>query len=170
MNSPSAQQLEYLDLELDDVPSGELKTGDDLRKTLRSSIVNTLKERGGDTALRLPDDAVATGGPAVVLIVGVNGAGKTTTVGKIAHKLSAAGGKVMLGSGDTFRAAAYEQLGTWAERSGASMGPYNDGDTPQQVHFTLPIGILKLLTAPLHTAMLYTSLHLASVLHAVRTS
>ena len=95
--------------------------------------MTTLTERGGDPALRLPESAAGTEGPAVVLIVGVNGAGKTTTVGKIAHKLAAAGGSVMLGSGDTFRAAAYEQLGTWAERSGAAMGPYTDGDSPQQV-------------------------------------
>lgn len=113
--------------------AGELKSGDDLRRSLRNSIVNTLTQRGGDPALRLPDSAVSTGGPAVVLIVGVNGAGKTTTVGKIAHMLSEAGGTVMLGSGDTFRAAAYEQLGTWADRSGATMGPYDDGDTPQAV-------------------------------------
>jgi fused signal recognition particle receptor len=110
-----------------------LKTGDDLRKTLRASIIDTLTARGGDPSLRLPDNTEAAGGPAVVLIVGVNGAGKTTTVGKIAHKLAEAGGKVMLGSGDTFRAAAYEQLGTWAERAGATMGPYSDGDTPQKV-------------------------------------
>lgn len=112
---------------------GELKSGEDLRKSLRNSIMTTLTERGGDPALRLPDSAADTEGPAVVLIVGVNGAGKTTTVGKIAHMLSAAGGSVMMGSGDTFRAAAYEQLGTWAERSGSTMGPYTDGDTPQQV-------------------------------------
>jgi fused signal recognition particle receptor len=57
-------------------------------------------------------------GPRVILFVGVNGSGKTTTIGKIAHNLAAAGHKVMLAAGDTFRAAAVEQLKVWGERAG----------------------------------------------------
>lgn len=57
--------------------------------------------------------------PFVVLMVGVNGSGKTTTIGKLAAKLKADGKKVMLAAGDTFRAAAIEQLGVWGERTGA---------------------------------------------------
>ena len=57
--------------------------------------------------------------PAVVLVVGVNGSGKTTTIGKIAESYRTAGLKIVLAAGDTFRAAAVEQLGVWAERSGA---------------------------------------------------
>lgn len=68
-----------------------------------------------------------------MLIVGVNGAGKTTTIGKLAHKFGSTGAQVMLGSGDTFRAAAFEQLGEWGERAGAAMGPYKEGDTPRLV-------------------------------------
>jgi signal recognition particle GTPase len=69
----------------------------------------------------------------VLLIVGVNGGGKTTTIGKLAHKFASEGAKVMLGSGDTFRAAAFEQLRTWAERTGALMGSYTEGSRPAKV-------------------------------------
>src|SRR5918995_1010525 len=57
--------------------------------------------------------------PFVILVVGVNGSGKTTTIGKLAAKLSAEGRKVMLAAGDTFRAAAIEQLKIWGERTGS---------------------------------------------------
>ena len=55
----------------------------------------------------------------MILVVGVNGSGKTTTIGKLAAKFSADGHKVMLAAGDTFRAAAIEQLRIWADRAGA---------------------------------------------------
>ena len=61
---------------------------------------------------------------AVVLILGVNGGGKTTSVGKLAYKFNQEGLKVMLAAGDTFRAAAGEQLAEWAERSDARMGDF----------------------------------------------
>src|SRR5216684_926978 len=59
--------------------------------------------------------------PFVILVVGVNGSGKTTTIGKLAAKLSAEGRKLMLAAGDTFRAAAIEQLKIWGERTGAKV-------------------------------------------------
>ena len=55
--------------------------------------------------------------PFVILVVGVNGSGKTTTIGKLAAELSAEGRKIMMGAGDTFRAAAIEQLTVWGERT-----------------------------------------------------
>ena len=58
--------------------------------------------------------------PFVILVAGVNGTGKTTTIGKLARRLAREGKKVMLAAGDTFRAAAIEQLGVWAERAGPS--------------------------------------------------
>jgi len=64
-----------------------------------------------------PLAAVAPGAPYVILMIGINGAGKTTTIGKIAKKLQAEGKKVMLAAGDTFRAAAVEQLQVWGERN-----------------------------------------------------
>ena len=71
----------------------------------------------------------------MVLVVGVNGSGKTTTIGKLAGELGAQGLKVMLAAGDTFRAAAIEQLGVWAERSGAPFIAQQAGADPGAVVF-----------------------------------
>jgi fused signal recognition particle receptor len=65
--------------------------------------------------------SIAGAKPFVILVVGVNGSGKTTTIGKLVSKLSAEGRKVVLGAGDTFRAAAIEQLKIWGQRSGAKV-------------------------------------------------
>ncbi len=73
--------------------------------------------------------------PFVVLIVGVNGSGKTTSIGKLAAQLHDQGLKVMLAAGDTFRAAAIEQLGVWAERSGALFVAQQTGTDPGAVVF-----------------------------------
>jgi fused signal recognition particle receptor len=73
--------------------------------------------------------------PFVVLVVGVNGSGKTTTIGKLAASLQQQGLKVMLAAGDTFRAAAIEQLGVWAERSGAQISAQASGADPGAVVF-----------------------------------
>ena len=81
----------------------------------------------GDTELKL------TTSPSVILMVGVNGVGKTTTNGKLAHQLIDSGKKVMLCAGDTFRAAAAEQLGIWAERSGADFVRHEEGSDPAAV-------------------------------------
>ncbi|MEO0996343.1 MAG: signal recognition particle-docking protein FtsY [Pseudomonadota bacterium] len=71
--------------------------------------------------------------PWVVLMVGVNGAGKTTTIGKLAHRFTADGLKVMLAAGDTFRAAAVEQLQTWGERNGVPVVAQATGADPAAV-------------------------------------
>lgn len=73
--------------------------------------------------------------PAVILMVGVNGSGKTTTIGKLAHRFRAEGKKVLLGAGDTFRAAAIEQLEIWAERVGADIIKHQPGADPAAVAF-----------------------------------
>ena len=83
----------------------------------------------GDTQLKL--DTV----PSVILMVGVNGVGKTTTIGKLAARLGGEGKKVLLAAGDTFRAAAAEQLGIWAERSGADFVRHEEGSDPAAVVF-----------------------------------
>ena len=74
-------------------------------------------------------------GPTVWLFVGVNGVGKTTTIGKLALQETKAGKKVVLAAGDTFRAAAGEQLETWAERAGARIVRGSDGADPSSVIF-----------------------------------
>ena len=71
--------------------------------------------------------------PSVILMVGVNGVGKTTTIGKLAASLKAEGKNVLLCAGDTFRAAAAEQLGVWAERSGADIVRHEEGSDPAAV-------------------------------------
>ena len=73
--------------------------------------------------------------PSVILMVGVNGVGKTTTIGKLAHQFVEQGKKVLLCAGDTFRAAAAEQLGIWAERSGADIVRHEEGSDPAAVVF-----------------------------------
>lgn len=71
--------------------------------------------------------------PSVILVIGVNGAGKTTTIGKLASQLKAQGKKVLLGAADTFRAAAIEQLGVWADRAGVDMIRGAEGSDPASV-------------------------------------
>lgn len=94
------------------VLNGELKTGQEIRAALKASILHVLQNRGGDTDLTISD-----ANPTVFLIVGVNGGGKTTTIGKIAHQFAQEGASVLLAAGDTFRAAAAEQLAEWANRT-----------------------------------------------------
>ncbi len=83
----------------------------------------------GDTALNLSTN------PSVILVIGVNGVGKTTTIGKIAKQLTEQGKKVTLVAGDTFRAAAADQLEIWAGRSGAAIVRQHEGADPASVVF-----------------------------------
>ncbi|MGO9642119.1 MAG: signal recognition particle-docking protein FtsY [Candidatus Acidiferrales bacterium] len=77
----------------------------------------------------------ADAGPQVLFVVGVNGTGKTTTIGKLAHRLHQQGQKVLLCAGDTFRAAATEQLGIWAQRTGSELIHQKPGADPAAVVF-----------------------------------
>ncbi|WP_235296233.1 signal recognition particle-docking protein FtsY [Portibacter marinus] len=88
----------------------------ELNDILRDEIVQLLSEN--NTADLEQFAPVTDKNPYVILVVGVNGVGKTTTIGKLAHQFKKAGKKVVLGAGDTFRAAAVDQLGIWAERVG----------------------------------------------------
>jgi fused signal recognition particle receptor len=89
-------------------------TGEDVTRIMAAEIVKVLKPVAKPLALDLNHK------PHVILVVGVNGTGKTTTIGKLASKLSGSGLKVMLAAGDTFRAAAIEQLKIWADRTGST--------------------------------------------------
>ncbi len=90
------------------------------------------------TAILLPSQVpldVSSQKPFVLLVVGVNGSGKTTTIGKLARRYADAGKQVVLAAGDTFRAAAIEQLGIWANRSGADIIQQQAGADPGAVVF-----------------------------------
>ena len=95
----------------------------------REGLIRVLKKilDVGSTELKLNTK------PSVILMVGVNGVGKTTTIGKLAHQLKEQGKKVLLVAGDTFRAVAAEQLGIWAERSGADFVRHEEGSDPGAV-------------------------------------
>ena len=94
---------------------GKDVTGGDVSRIMASEITKVLSPVAKPLELDLNHK------PHVILVVGVNGTGKTTTIGKLAAKLSGAGLKVMLAAGDTFRAAAIEQLKIWAERTGSDI-------------------------------------------------
>jgi fused signal recognition particle receptor len=104
-----------------------------LKQALRVEIARILALDGAAAAL--PPFAPGEARPWVVMVVGVNGSGKTTTIGKLAAKLKGAGHSVLLGAGDTFRAAAGEQLEVWAARVGAPVVRGKDGSDPASVCF-----------------------------------
>ena len=102
-----------------------LKTTEEARTALKEILVEMLNV--GDTALNMSTN------PSVILVIGVNGVGKTTTIGKIAKQLVDQGKNVMLVAGDTFRAAAADQLEIWSQRSGASIVRQHEGADPASV-------------------------------------
>jgi len=104
-----------------------------VKQALRAEIARILSLDGA--ASKLPPFGPGQARPWVVMVVGVNGSGKTTTIGKLAAQLKAAGHSVLLGAGDTFRAAAGEQLEVWAGRVGAPVIRGKDGADPASVCF-----------------------------------
>ena len=111
------------------VKAKEITEPDALLEQLKADMKAQLA--GGDRELHLvPGPA---GSPNVWLFVGVNGVGKTTTIGKVGAQQAAEGRRVVMGAGDTFRAAAAEQLGTWAERAGADFVRGSEGGDPSSV-------------------------------------
>jgi fused signal recognition particle receptor len=113
------------------VAAKEVSGGDGLLDALGGSI-RALLETSGPRTLRLDGTA---GSPDVWLIVGVNGVGKTTTIGKLARREVAAGHSVLLAAGDTFRAAAADQLALWAERTGTEIVRGAEGGDPSAIVF-----------------------------------
>ncbi len=107
----------------------ELKDVDALKEGLRRSLQDILRP------VAQPLEITSADGPFVILMVGVNGAGKTTTIGKLARRLRDEGYSVMLAAGDTFRAAAVEQLQTWGERNDVPVIAQQSGADPAAVVF-----------------------------------
>jgi fused signal recognition particle receptor len=106
------------------------KTEGDLKQILVDVIAEALERE--DKQLNLADGKL----PYVILVVGVNGVGKTTTIGKLANWLNEGDWRVVIGAADTFRAAAVEQIATWAERANAQLiRPDSEGQDPASVAF-----------------------------------
>ena len=110
----------------DEVEKNHLKTGEEALNALRGILCQELTPR---YPLELD------GHPAVILVIGVNGVGKTTTIAKLAHLYKEEGRRVMLAAGDTFRAAASEQLELWADRAGVPLVQAGQGADPAAVIF-----------------------------------
>jgi fused signal recognition particle receptor len=106
---------------------GDIKGEDDVRKALRRTLLEKLGQDGGELALGAH--------PTVILIVGVNGSGKTTSIAKLAYRFKKAGKRVLLGAGDTFRAAAADQLEIWAQRNDVPIVRQKPGADPAAVAF-----------------------------------
>ena len=109
------------------VKEEKLRGAEDIRNALKDILVDMLNV--GDTKLKLGTK------PSIVLVIGVNGVGKTTTIGKLAHALKGEGKKVLLCAGDTFRAAAADQLEIWAGRADAQIIRQHEGADPAAVVF-----------------------------------
>ncbi|MDT8421830.1 MAG: signal recognition particle-docking protein FtsY, partial [Desulfuromonadales bacterium] len=107
---------------------GQLETPQELRSALMEELERLLK-------LDRHPLSVESASPYVIMVVGVNGVGKTTTIGKLANQLTRQGKKVLLGAGDTFRAAAAEQLTIWGERAGVEVVRHQEGADPGAVAF-----------------------------------
>lgn len=106
---------------------------EELNKVLKEEIAALLAENNSEDVADFTVPKVD--GPYVIMVVGVNGVGKTTTIGKLAHQLKKQGKKVMLGAGDTFRAAAVDQLKIWSERVGVPIVMQGMGADPASVAF-----------------------------------
>jgi fused signal recognition particle receptor len=106
------------------------------RKVMMSDLIDSARE----TIREIMEQEAsgiqwATTGPTVIMVVGVNGSGKTTSIAKLTYRFISEGKSVVLGAGDTFRAAAVEQLGIWAERLGAKIVTGKAGSDPASVAY-----------------------------------
>lgn len=108
------------------VKENRISEAEQVTAELKSLILDILGEEAAPLQLE-------AGQPAVVLVLGVNGVGKTTTIGKLAHRIRGQGKSVLLAAGDTFRAAAIEQLEIWAGRAGTGLIKHQQGADPAAV-------------------------------------
>ncbi len=128
MSDIGAETAAYMIEELKErAKSRGAKEATELKALLREIVEEILSSQ--DTELHL--DAK----PAVIMVIGVNGVGKTTSIGKLAHYYKEQGKKVILAAGDTFRAAAIDQLEIWAERAGVELVKHQEGADPSAVVF-----------------------------------
>lgn len=121
--------MEIIDRLRDRVKVEKVTEPDRVKGLLKEEIKEIMKEAGKGNSLSIEPL------PVVILVVGVNGAGKTTTIGKLSYNLKNEGKKVIIAAGDTFRAAAIEQLEEWSNRSGADFISHREGSDPAAVIF-----------------------------------
>lgn len=119
--------VETVDKLRDIVKENGIRGGEGIKAELAKLLCETLRTE--DSALHLGTK------PSIILMIGVNGVGKTTTIGKLAARFRSEGKKVLLCAGDTFRAAAGEQLNIWADRAGAEIVRHEEGSDPGAVVF-----------------------------------
>ena len=119
--------LEAVETLRERVKGNKIKEPEEVKACLREILVEMLDV--GSTDLDLTDK------PAVILMIGVNGVGKTTTIGKLANLLKNQGNRVLLAAGDTFRAAAADQLAIWADRAKVDIVRHEEGSDPAAVVF-----------------------------------
>ncbi|MBO5110047.1 MAG: signal recognition particle-docking protein FtsY [Clostridia bacterium] len=117
---------EIIDRLRDEIKENKLKDAEDVKQCLKGILAELI---GEGEPLHLD------GSPAVILVIGVNGVGKTTSIGKISNTLRRSGKKVVVAAGDTFRAAAADQLQTWTERAGVDLVRQSEGSDPAAVVF-----------------------------------
>ena len=113
-----------------EIKKRSIKEADQIYPVLKEIMTDKLDENNLDNSLNIEDNNLS-----VILVIGVNGVGKTTTIGKLANNLKKEGKNVMLAAADTFRAAAIEQLGEWAEKSDIEMISHKEGSDPSAVIF-----------------------------------
>lgn len=122
--------VEIVDELREEIKKRSIKDVDLIYPVLKEIMTRKLDEKNLDNDLKLKDNELS-----VILVIGVNGVGKTTTIGKLANNLKKEGKKVMLAAADTFRAAAIEQLGEWAQRANIEMISHQEGSDPSAVIF-----------------------------------
>lgn len=122
--------LDIVDSLRDEIKRQSIKDSDQIYPVLKDIMVNKLDENNLNNNLNIVANELA-----IILVIGVNGVGKTTTIGKLAHSLQNDGKSVMLAAADTFRAAAIEQLGEWADKSNVEMISHSEGADPSAVIF-----------------------------------
>ncbi|MGN9164043.1 signal recognition particle-docking protein FtsY [Tissierellaceae bacterium HCP3S3_D8] len=121
--------MELIDRLRDRVKKEKVVDPSEVKELLKDEIKILMRESVTDNSLKLEPS------PAVLLVVGVNGVGKTTTIGKLAYSFKKQGKKVLMAAGDTFRAAAIEQLEEWSNRSGVEIISHSEGADPAAVIF-----------------------------------
>ena len=122
--------VEIVDQLREEIKKRNIKNSEEIYPVLKEIMIEKLDENNLNNELNIKDNELS-----IILVIGVNGVGKTTTIGKLANSLKNEGKSVMLAAADTFRAAAIEQLGEWADKSDIEMVAHQEGSDPSAVIF-----------------------------------